>query len=104
MWIWEKALEIIKCLVGEKDIQYSRKVENFIDEGCYTTEDLRACILAAVRIRKCEPDVLKISVDGRKCTILGRDTFGRPFYTCGKIVLDRNDERQYFILTAHEAD
>ena len=47
---------------------------------------------------------LEQALDGRKYTILGRDTFGSPFYTCGKIKLSHNDQKLYFFITAHEAN
>ena len=58
--------------------------------------------MSAKRIGKTEVDELDTAADGCKYTILGTDTEGYRFYTCGKIIADANDERLYFFITAHE--
>lgn len=98
-----KQLEVIKNLVAAGDYHYSRKVHQFIEEGWYEKEDLERCILYASTIRKIEEDEMGAAIDGYKYTILGRDTHGQRFYTCGKIVLSSDDQRQYFFITAHDA-
>jgi hypothetical protein len=40
--------------------------------------------------------------NGNKYTIYGRDTYGNPFYVCGKIILGNDSQRRYFLITAHE--
>lgn len=99
----EKRLEVIKSLVADRSYHYSKKVRQFIEDGWYAAEDLERCILTATKIHKLEDDELGVAMDGYKCTILGRDTLGQPFYTCGKIILSHNDQRLYFFITAHEA-
>lgn len=83
--------------------RYSRKVRDFIEEGFFEEEDLVHCILSATRIQKKERDELEQAVHGMKYIILGRDTYGRPFYTVGK-VLQAYGGRLYFYITAHQAD
>ncbi|GEM_PF-735380 len=99
-----KLLSLIQNLVANGNYQYSSKVRRFIEDGWYDTKDLERCILTARSIRKIEADELGVATDGQKYTILGRDTQGQSFYTCGKIILNRNDQRLYFFITAHEAD
>ncbi|SRR6266508_417603 len=95
-------LRIIKGLVSEGRYQYSNKIQAFIESGDFDLEDLERCILGAREIQKVEPDELAASVDGRKYTIIGVDTHGVMFYTCGKIIRVPDDEKLYFFITAHE--
>lgn len=81
---------------------YSSKVRAYIEDGWFQLEDLEQCICTATRIHKIEDDEQKAAVDGKKYTILGRDSQGESFYTCGKIILSR-ENRRYFFITAHEA-
>jgi len=99
----EKQLEVIKSLVADRSYHYSKKVRQFIEDGWYGTEDLERCISTATKIHKVEDDELGVATDRCKYTILGRDTVGQSFYTCGKIILSQNDQRLYFFITAHEA-
>ena len=96
-------LEEIKRLIHAGDYDYSEKVRAFIEDGWFGEEDLEHCILSATEIFKTEKDELKVSIDGKKYVILGKDTFGYPFYTCGKIISGEG-RRLYFFITAHEAD
>lgn len=96
-------LEEIKQLVVEGRYRYSRKVQDFIEEGFYDREDLVHCILSATKIHKRERDELGQAVHGMKYVILGKDTHGRPFYTVGKVVR-RTDGRLYVCITAHQVD
>ncbi len=98
-----KQLEVIKNLVAAGAYHYSGKVHEFISEGWYEKEDLERCVLYATTIHKIEEDEMGVALDGCKYTILGRDTQGQRFYTCGKIILSPNDQRQYFFITAHDA-
>lgn len=98
-----KLLGLIKSLVAEGHMHYSCKVRHQIAEGWYSEEDLRTCIFTATFIHKIEVDEMGTATDGFKYTILGRDTLGNPFYTCGKIILSNNYNRLYFFITAHEA-
>ena len=95
-------LGIIKGLVANGCMDYSKKVRDFIADGRYGTNDLRSCVLTANDIHKIETDELEVAVDGNKYVIFGRDTFGNPFYACGKIVLGADSRRLYFFVTAHE--
>jgi len=52
--------------------------------GSIDKEDLRRAILTATNISRVERD--EHDGDCLKCTIHGRDRFGNPLYTCGKIV------------------
>ena len=98
----KRRLQFIKALVASRQYQYSRKVQNLIQEGYFDLEDMEHCILSARVIQKVEPDELGASFDGCKYTIIGFDTAGISFYTCGKLI--RNEEAQefYFFITAHE--
>lgn len=96
-------LEEIKQLVAQGRYRYSRKVQDFIEDGFYGTEDLVHSILSADEIHKKERDELGQAVHGMKYTILGRDTRGRPFYTVGKVI-SSPDGRLYFYITAHQVD
>jgi len=88
-------------LKGKYD--YSDKVRTFINDGWYCEEDLECCIRTATEIHKVERDELKTAIDGKKYVILGKDTHGCLFYTCGKLKRDENG-KLYFFITAHEAD
>jgi hypothetical protein len=98
-----KQLEVIKILAIEGCIHYSNKVRNNIENGYYTVNDLIACILSANLLHKVEEDDLSTAIDGKKYTILGKDTSKNPFYTCGKIIMGEGGCRLYFFITAHEA-
>ena len=77
------------------------QVSGFIEEGDFNQEDLERCKLSATEIEKAEEDEPGLAVDGKKYTIIGTDTLGQSFYTCGKII--RNEQEQlYFFITAHE--
>ena len=93
----------IKQLVARNQYQYSQKVREFIEDGFYDEEELVHCILSAEGIYKQEKDELGQAVHGMKYVILGRDTYGRPFYTAGK-VMQKREGRFYFYITAHQAD
>ncbi len=93
----------IKHLVAEERHQYSQKVQEFIEDGFFERDDLVCCILSAKSIKKTEKDELEQAVDGMKHTILGRDTYGRPFSTVGKVIKGKSG-RFYFYITAHQAD
>jgi hypothetical protein len=99
-----ESLSLIKQLVRERRYHFSNKVLGFIEEGFYEEADLRACIRSAKGIHKVEDDDLGTAADGCKYTILGHDRFGHAFYTCGKVLLSRDDQRLYFFITAHEAN
>jgi hypothetical protein len=96
-------LEEIQLLVLAGRYHYSDKVRTFMEEGWYSEEDLECCIKTATEIYKVERDELKASVDGKKYVILGKDTYGCLFYTCGKIIKDE-EGKLYFFITAHKAD
>ena len=93
----------IRALVDQGKYDYSDKVRDSIEEGFFEEEDLECCILTAVRVQKRETDELGQALDGHKYTIIGRDTHGRPFYTCGKI-LEGVSGQLYYYITAHQAD
>lgn len=96
-------LEEIKQLVAARHYQYSAKVRELIEDGFFDEEDLVHCILSATRIYKQERDELEQAVHGMKYVIIGRDTYGRPFYTAGK-ALQNPRGYFYFYITAHQAD
>jgi hypothetical protein len=95
-------LRIIKALVASRKYQYSAKVQNFIQEGCFDLEDIERCILSASVITKVELDDLQTATDGCKYTIIGVDAEGMSFYTCGKLIRNEDDQQIYFFITAHE--
>lgn len=97
-------LSVIKELVTQGYIHYSKKVREKIEDGWFQEEDLEQCICSATKIHKTENDQEKTAMNGKKYTILGRDTQGRAFYTCGKIIVSAQAGRLYFFITAHESD
>jgi len=97
-----RRLRIIKALISGGRYQYSAKVQEFIEEGAFELEDLERCILSARNIQKVEADELSTSIDGYKYTVIGVDTYGVCFYTCGKIIRADDEEKLYFFITAHE--
>ena|SRR5437660_7339879 len=97
-----KRLRIIKALVSSRQYQYSKKVQLFIEEGDFEPEDMEHCILSAGVIEKVELDELGTAVDGCKYTIIGVDTQGVDFYTCGKLIRSPDSQTLYFFITAHE--
>ena len=99
----EHDLAVIKELVMNGQSHYSRKVREMIEMGWFQEEDLEQCICTSTKIHKVEDDEQKSSMNGKKYTILGRDTQRAPFYTCGKIILSSQEQRLYFFITAHEA-
>lgn len=100
----KRRLRIIKELVSSRQYNYSKKVQSFIEDGYYDLEDLDRCVLSASTIHKVEPDQLETAIDGCKYTIIGVDTQGRSFYTCGKLIRHRESEKLYFFITAHEEE
>jgi hypothetical protein len=95
-------LEEIKQLVLTDSYAYSNKVREFMEDGWFSEEDMEKSICSATRIYKSEKDELGTAVDGFKHVILGRDSHGCLFYTCGKVI--KNDEgKLYFFITAHKA-
>ncbi|HVN96771.1 MAG TPA: hypothetical protein VMT62_10100 [Syntrophorhabdaceae bacterium] len=93
-------IDEIRDLVLEGRYNYSQKIRESIEDGWYGEEDLEQCILTGC-ISKTERDELKTSVDGKKHVILGRDTCGCPFYTCGKAIKDE-EGKLYFFITGHK--
>lgn len=83
-------------------IRYSKKVQGFIEDGDFELEDMERCVLSACAIQKVEVDDLGIAIDGCKYTIIGVDTQGMSFYTCGKLIRDSEAKQLYFFITAHE--
>ena len=98
----KRKLQLIKSLVAGGAFQYSAKVQAALEQGCFELEDIETCVLNATSIEKTEIDERGSATDGSKHTILGTDTQGYPFYTCGKIIADRSEARLYFFITAHE--
>lgn len=96
-------LEEIQLLVLKGRYNYSYKVRTFMEKGWYSEEDLECCIRSATKIYKVEKDEKKTSVDGNKYVIIGKDTYGCLFYSCGKIIKDE-EGKLYFFITAHKAD
>lgn len=81
---------------------YSAKVRKVIEDGWYTEEDLECCITTAKKIYKVERDELKTSIDNKKYVIIGKDTYGNPTYSCGKVIKAR-EEKFYFFITVHKS-
>ena len=97
----KRRLRIIKELVSCRQYQYSKKVQTLVEEGDFDLEDMERCILSARAIHKVEEDELGIALDGCKYTIIGLDTQGRSFYTCGKLIRSSESRTLYFFITAH---
>jgi hypothetical protein len=91
--------DLIKKLVLSGACKYSEKVEDCLDVGDYSEEDLEHCILKG-RVYKIEKDEMKSSIDNKKYTIKGKDTYENYFYTEGKIVMGASGNL-YFFMTAH---
>jgi hypothetical protein len=100
----KRRLRIIKELVSSRQYHYSKKVQSLIQDGDFDLEDMERCILSASAIHKVQPDELGIAVDGCKYTIIGLDTQGRSFYTCGKLIRNSESQKLYFFITAHEEE
>ena|ERR1700756_2404738 len=97
-----RRLRVIKALIASRRYNYSKKVQLFIEEGDFDVEDLEHCVMSAGVIHKVEPDELCTAVDGCKYTILGVDSQGCAFYTCGKLIRDEASDTLYFFISAHE--
>jgi hypothetical protein len=97
------SLMAIQHLVAVGRYRYSQKVRTLIEDGWFDEVDLVSCILSATRIHKRERDEFRQGRDNLKYVILGRDTYGRSFYTAGKI-LTGSQGQVYFFITAHQAD
>lgn len=97
----KRRLRIIQELVSSRQYQYSKKVQNFIQEGDFDLEDMERCILSATAIHKVEPDELGTAMDDCKYAIIGLDTQGVAFYTCGKLIRGAGVQKLYFFITAH---
>ncbi len=97
------SLGAIQHAVAAGRYRYSQKVRELIEEGWFDEADLEACIRSATRIHKRARDEFRQSPDKLKYVILGRDTYGRPFYTAGKILTGAQGQ-VYFFITAHQAD
>jgi hypothetical protein len=100
----KRRLRIIKELVASRLYNYSKKVQSFIEDAFYGPEDLERCVLSASTIHKVEEDELGTAIDGCKYTIIGMDTQGRSFCTCGKLIRHSESEKLYFFITAHEEE
>jgi len=96
-------LKQIQSLVSDLRYNYSNHIRVRIEAGEFGEEDLEHCIRTAKSIYKVEWDELKTAVDGKKYVILGKDTYGCLFYTCGKVIKDE-EGKLYFFITANEAD
>jgi len=90
--------EQILDLVNRRQVIFSGKARYQLDTGEFDTDDLIYSILHGQVVKK-ERDELRTS--RYKYTIIGKSISGKSLYSCGKVVelLDRN----YFILTFHEA-
>jgi hypothetical protein len=100
----KRRLRIIKELVSSRQYNYSKKVRSLIEDAYFDEEDMERCVLSATSIHKVEPDELGIAIDDCKYTIMGVDTQGRSFYTCGKLIRHGESEKLYFFITAHEEE
>lgn len=97
------SLRAIQHLVATGRYRYSQKVRTLMEEGWFDEDDLVSCVLSAARIHKRAQDEFQQSRDNLKYVLIGRDTYGRPFYTAGKI-LTGSQGQIYFFITAHQAD
>jgi hypothetical protein len=97
------SLTAIQHLVATGRYRYSQKVRTLIEDGWFDEGDLVSCVLSATRIHKRARDESQQSRDKLKYVTIGRDTYGRPFYTAGKI-LTGSQGQVYFFITAHQAD
>ena len=93
----------IKRFILHDRFDYSRKVQELLEEDLVTEQDLVNGILTATRIYKRERDETGQATDGYKYTILGTDAHGHPFYSAGKILKDYLGN-YYFFITAHVSD
>jgi hypothetical protein len=89
-------------LVRDDCWDLSGKVCRALGDAEFTEDDLVRCVLEG-KLHKRERDEWKEAVDGRKYTIWGPGSGGRPFYICGKILAD-DEGRCFFFITAHWRD
>jgi len=90
----------IRQLVVSGNYDYSEKVRILIEEGWFDEDDIERCIETGFVCKK-EKDEQRISVDGKKYTILGRDCAGVAFYCVGKI-MKGDGAKLFFVITAHD--
>jgi hypothetical protein len=101
MRIRRSGLQLIRELVLSGAYHWSKKVQEQIEDGWFSRDDLVECVLTGF-VHKTERDEFKDSMGNKKYVIIGRDTYGNPFYTAGKIKRAR-DGKYYFFITGHEA-
>ena len=95
-------LALIKYLVATERYRLSEKALELLGLGYFELEDLEHSIQCGT-VLKTEKDELKNSVGNKKYVIVGRDTFGYLFYSCGKIQKFEGG-KEYFVITAHMED
>jgi hypothetical protein len=95
-------LSLIRYLVATSRYRLSEKAYELLSQGFFELEDLERAIECGT-VYKTEKDELKNSVGNKKYIIIGHDTSGYLFYTCGKI-LKLDGEQEYFVITAHGED
>src|ERR1700683_2305110 len=77
-------IALIRYLVATERYRLSEKAYELHSQGYFELEDLEHSIQSGT-VHKTEKDKLKNSVGNKKYIIVGRDTCGYLFYSCGKI-------------------
>ena len=75
-------------------------VQAHIEQGEFDEDDIEACVAGGV-ITKSLKDESGASIDGKKHTITGPDTYGLGFCVVGKLVKDF-DGQAVFVTTAYK--
>lgn len=94
----QKELEIRK-LVRHDLFQLTSHVYDKIATNYWEFDDVVESLLNG-SIQSAKKDELGDAVDGKKYTILGRDSYGESLETVGKIVRG-DDGREYLVITAY---
>jgi hypothetical protein len=96
---WHRKLETIRSLMRDDRFDLGPHVYGRIAENDCSLDDIVSAVLTGV-ITRCEKDEKEESVDGKKYTILGMESNGRPLETVGKVV-QYDDGKKYFVITCY---
>lgn len=94
-------LALIRYLVSSGDYYLTEKVEEAIEDGECSLEDIEHCVATGF-VHKKEKDDRHESADCYKYTILGRDCGGKDFYCVGKIM--KFEGKSFLVITAHRQE
>jgi len=101
----DEILEKIKYLVCcKKNYELSDHAVEYIKNGNSSFEGIKNCIREADTVHEIKKDPYKDSVNDRIYTIKGKNHLGINFYTTGKIIKNNDEQKIYFIITAHTTE